>query len=144
MRRATLFSVEAWPLLTHIWRLQRALAQEAAPCIGEYGLNPKELMLLAFVEKHPYAGQLASELHLPAPSITHVLKRLERSGLIVRENDPQDLRRFLFTLTRKGREALEAGRGCLIERLRNRLSRLTPEERKVLVALLNRMLEEDA
>ncbi|HHH13102.1 MULTISPECIES: MarR family transcriptional regulator [Oceanithermus] len=136
--------MEAWPLLTRIWKLQRALAQEAAPCIGEYGLNPKELMLLAFVEKRPHAGQLARELHLPAPSVTHALKRLEKAGLIVREHDPEDLRRFLFTLTPRGQEALEAGRGCLVERLRDRLVRLAPEERATLIALLDRMLEEHA
>lgn len=137
------FSVEAWPLLTRVWRLQRALAQEATPCISAYGLNPKELMLLAFVEKRPHAGLLARDLHLPAPSVTHVLKRLERSGLITREQDPEDLRRFLFTLTPEGEQALAAGRECLVERLRNRLGRLKPEERAALLDLLDRMLEEE-
>jgi len=136
--------VEAWPLLTRIWRLQRALAQEAAPCIGAFGLNPKELMLLAFVEKRPHAGQLARELHLPAPSVTHALKRLERSGLITREHDPDDLRRFLFALTPEGQRALAAGRECLVERLRDRLGRLDPGERATLITLLDRMLEEHA
>ncbi len=136
--------MEAWPLLTRIWKLQRALAREAASCMGEHDLNPKELMLLALVEKRPHAGQLAREMRLPAPSVTHALKRLEKAGLIVREHDPEDLRRFLFALTPKGREALEAGRGCLVERLRDRLSRLNPEERATLVALLDRMLEEHA
>ncbi len=134
--------MEAWPLLTRIWRLQRALAEESEPCLAEYDLGPRELMLLAFVEHRPFAGQLARELHLPAPSVTHALKRLERAGLITRENDPADLRRFLFRLTPRGRRALAAGRACLVGRLRARLGRLTPEERETLVTLLDRVLEE--
>lgn len=137
-----LLPVEAWPLLTRIWRLQRALAEEAEPCMAEYDLSPRELMLLAYVEHRPHAGELARALHLPAPSVTHALKRLERSELITRENDPGDLRRFLFRLTPKGKRALAAGRTCLVERLRDRLGRLAPEERETLVALLDRVLEE--
>jgi len=133
--------VEAWPLLIRLWRLQRALNEEASPCMAEHGLSPRELMLLAFIEYRPHAGQLARELHLPAPSVTHSLKRLEKAGLITRKSDPGDLRRFVFRLTDEGRRALDAGRDCLIERMRERLGCLSPEERTQLIGFLDRMLE---
>jgi len=136
--------VDAWPLLTRIWRLQRALVEEATPCIAEQGLSPKDLMLLALVERIPHAGALARELHLPAPSVSHALKRLEGAGLVERRSDASDLRRFVFELTPRGREALAAGSDCLTRTMRARLARLAPAERSQLNHLLERLLEDDA
>ncbi len=128
--------VNAWPLLTRIWKLQRSLIQQASPCIDELSLSPRELMLLAFVERCPSPSGLARELRIPTPSVSHALKRLEKQGLLKRQNHPDDLRRFNFVLTRAGKAALKKGQECLQNTFRDRLSRLRPEE----VDELNRLL----
>jgi len=136
-------TVNAWPLLTRIWKLQRDLLQRATPCIDELSVSPRELMLLAFVERNPNPSGLARELRIPTPSVSHALKRLEKLGLLERQNDPNDLRRYNFALTPAGKKALEKGQICLQVSFGNGLSRLKPEEQAEFERLL-RILTEDA
>lgn len=49
--------------------------------------------------------ELVRKTHLSAPTISVSLQRMEAEGLVLRENDPQDLRTILVRLTPKGREA---------------------------------------
>ena len=136
--------MEAWSILTRIWKLQRGLVSKAAPCIGEIAISPRELMLLAFVERYPNPGRLARELRIPTPSASHALKRLEGRGLLQRQSDPADLRRFNFALTADGKAALIKGQSCLENSVRNSLSRLQPEEQAELDRLLRILTEDEA
>ncbi len=137
-------TVNAWPLLTRIWKLQRDLVQKAAPCIDELEVSPRELMLMAFVERHPNPGRLARELRIPTPSVSHALKRLENQGLLERQSDPSDLRRFSFVLTEAGRQTLEKGQECLEGSFRNSLARLKPKEQREFERLLRILTEDEA
>lgn len=47
-------------------------------------------------------GRVAREAYIPGPSLTGVLSRMERDGLVVRERDPQDQRRTVVQATAKG------------------------------------------
>jgi len=136
-------AVNAWPLLTRIWKLQRDLVQRASPCIDKLSLSPRELMLLAFVERQPSPSGLARELRIPTPSVSHALKRLEKRGFLERQGDPDDLRRFNFVLTKTGRRALEKGQECLQNSFRDSLSRLNPDEQQEFDRLLRKLTEEE-
>jgi DNA-binding MarR family transcriptional regulator len=54
--------------------------------------------------------ELAARLHLESPSVTTMIDRLERSGLIKRVADSKDRRKRLVDLTPKGRNVLD--RAC--------------------------------
>ncbi len=136
--------VNAWPLLTRIWKLQRDLVQKAAPCIDELGISPRELMLLAFVERQPNPSGLARELRIPTPSVSHALKRLENQGMLERQSDPADLRRFNFALTAAGRKALARGQDCLKNSFRGSLRRLEPDEQREFERLLRKLTEDES
>ena len=136
--------VNTWPLLVRIWKLQRGLLKQAAPCIDELGLSPRDLMLLALIERFPSPGLLARELRLPTPSVSHAMKRLEKHGFVQRQSDPDDLRRFIFALTQSGRRALVKGQECLQAGLRKNLERLDPAEQETLAHLLSKITEEPA
>ncbi|WP_457637284.1 MarR family winged helix-turn-helix transcriptional regulator [Oceanithermus sp.] len=135
--------MDAWPLLTRIWKLQRDLLQKAAPCIEELSVSPRELMLLAFVERCPSPSGLARELRIPTPSVSHALKRLEKRGLLERQTHPEDLRRFNFALTETGKSALERGQECLKKSFLDSLARLRPEEREEFDRLLYKLTEDE-
>src|SRR6185312_11566504 len=49
------------------------------------------------------AGQVAKLLHLHPSTLTGVFRRLESHELLRRRADPRDGRRFLLSLTEKGR-----------------------------------------
>lgn len=54
-------------------------------------------------------GQLADVLHLHPSTVTGLLKRLQRQGLLRRQPHPSDGRRVIVTLTEKGRRASAPG-----------------------------------
>jgi DNA-binding MarR family transcriptional regulator len=53
---------------------------------------------------------LADEAMLSPAGITHLVTRLERDGLVTREVDPADRRKWFTVLTHKGDRALHAAR----------------------------------
>jgi homoprotocatechuate degradation regulator HpaR len=52
-------------------------------------------------------GRVAREAYILGPSLTGVLTRMERDGLIGRERDPADQRRTVVQATAKGRKLVE-------------------------------------
>lgn len=85
------------------------------------------------------AQTLAREAHLDAATMTGVLDRLEAKGLLRREKDAIDRRAVRIVLTPAGRD-LEAP--LLQVRLKNNeiaLAGLSPNERKQLLGLLERV-----
>ena len=52
-------------------------------------------------------GRVAREAFILGPSLTGVLARMERDGLIQRQRDPQDARRTVVQATDKGLRLVE-------------------------------------
>jgi homoprotocatechuate degradation regulator HpaR len=52
-------------------------------------------------------GRVAREAYILGPSLTGVLARMERDGLVRRERDPADQRRTVVEATAKGRKMVE-------------------------------------
>ncbi|NLG93366.1 MAG: MarR family transcriptional regulator [Clostridiales bacterium] len=61
--------------------------------------------ILAYVEKHEKCTQreLADTLQVSPPSIATSVKRMQKTGLLEKENDENDLRRTRISITEKGR-----------------------------------------
>ncbi len=92
---------------------------------------PKALLLL---EITPGNGEnpkhLSRELNLENSSMTGLLDRLEKKGLIIRERDPKDRRGILVSLTAEGVQARETIKS-LVEELDQKLrDALSPDEIK--------------
>ena len=134
--------MRTWSFLTRLWRLQRRLLERAKPCLQREGIDPKRFFLLAQIERGNRPSELAQALHLPPPSVSHLLGGLEEAGLIVRRPNPSDRRSTLLELTPAGRERLAAARACLEAASEAALARLKEDEREELVRLLERLEEE--
>jgi DNA-binding MarR family transcriptional regulator len=79
---------------------------------------------------------LADAEAVAQPSMTTLVTRLERDGLVERAADPIDARAVLVALTPRGRERLEKRRRARTARLQERLDGLTGEERAAVAAAL--------
>ena len=108
--------------------------------ISAFGLDSKELFLLAEIDEHPYPAELAAELVMPKATVTLYLKRLEAAGFVRREIDPADLRRHRLLLTPAGRQAATDGLALLSAAFDKRLARLTVAQRNDLKKLLEQIL----
>lgn len=109
----------------------RALADDGTP--------PGQAMLLRLLAMHDGATQreLADMLHLSAPTVTAMLKRMERGGSIARTPDPHDQRVTRVSLTPAGREKELLLHRVLAARIGRLLAGMADEDRLELARLLD-------
>lgn len=83
----------------------RAMTQAYAPVLAPLGLTyPQYLVMLALWEADGVAVKdLGARLHLDSGTLTPLLKRLERAGLLARRRDDRDERVVRIALTPAGR-----------------------------------------
>lgn len=75
--------------------------------VGEADLHFGQLPILGALSRLGPSSQkdIASELHVTAPSITNSVKRMEKKGLLTCEVSEEDRRSHVLRLTEKGIEA---------------------------------------
>jgi DNA-binding MarR family transcriptional regulator len=82
---------------------------------------------------------LAARESVTQPAMTQLVSRLQDSGLVSREPDPDDGRVVRVVITDEGRAMLAARRAERTERLAVLLARISPEHRAALAAALPAM-----
>ena len=92
------------------------------PVLEPMGLtHPQYLVMLALWERSPRSlRELSDLLHLDPGTLSPLVKRLERAGLVARSRDARDERNLALTLTadgRKLRRQAEKVPGAIIGRL---------------------------
>jgi len=83
---------------------------------------------------------LAEQLRRAPATVTVMLKRMEASGYVRREADPNDLRSLRVYLTNQGRSALKDLREVFQELEHQAQEGFTPEETQLMSALAQRMI----
>ncbi|ARU18370.1 MarR family winged helix-turn-helix transcriptional regulator [Croceicoccus marinus] len=83
------------------------------PMLEPLGLTYSQyLVMLVLWEREPVTvGELQSCLRLDVGTLSPMLKRMERAGLVTRIRDPRDERRVLIAPTPKGRDLKIEARG---------------------------------
>lgn len=86
-------------------------AREAAmsrfrPMLREHGLTEQQWRTVRTISAYEGidASELARRSFLLSPSLTRILQFLQRENIIHRSSDPNDQRRSVFVLTRKGQK----------------------------------------
>jgi len=87
---------------------------------------------------------LARECDMDCGAMTRMLDRLEQKQLLQRQRSDTDRRVVNLALTDKGREAAAAIPPVIRDELARHLHDFSPEETRLLVSMLNRMLENGA
>jgi homoprotocatechuate degradation regulator HpaR len=74
------------------------------PSLREHGLSDQQWRVLRVLGEHGVVetGRVAREAYILGPSLTGVLARMERDGLVRRERDSEDQRRTVVQATAKG------------------------------------------
>jgi len=129
-----------------IWALHHSLQTTSKRMKTAIGVTGPQRLVIRIVARFPGipAGEIAQLLHVHPSTLTGILKRLERHGLIRRRPDPKDARRAFLGITEKGRRIDASGVGTVeaaVERVISRTPRATLEgAREVLKALANSLL----
>lgn len=79
------------------------------PNLREHGLTDQQWRVLRVLgeRRATDAGTIAQEAYLLGPSLTGVLARMERDGLVKRTRDTQDARRTQVQATAKGKRMVQ-------------------------------------
>ncbi|MGD9720199.1 MAG: MarR family winged helix-turn-helix transcriptional regulator [Pirellulales bacterium] len=107
----------------------------------DYGLTSPQLAMLREIMggQNVTPGTLAAALHLSQPTVTGILGRLERRGLIRRERSPSDRRSILAIVTDAGKELAETAPPLLRDRFRRELAQLNADEQANILVILDRV-----
>ena len=91
-----------------LYTASRLITQAYTPMLSELGITyPQYLVLMVLWEKERQpVNDIAHRLLLETNTVTPLLQRMEKQGLIVRKKGEQDKRQQIVSLTEKG-EAME-------------------------------------
>ncbi|MEO6085238.1 MAG: MarR family transcriptional regulator [Umezawaea sp.] len=107
----------------------------------EHGITSQQGQLLCVLMAQPYGmGELGSILGLAKSSLTGLVDRTERNGLVRREPDPRDMRAVRVALTPRGSELAEEFYDETCRRVDELPAGLDNTERETLAHLLGRVV----
>lgn len=106
-------------LCFRLYTASRLVTQAYRPLLEPLGLTyPQYIVMMALWERdNQLVGDLCRRLMLETNTLTPLLQRMERQGLVVRTRGIADGRRTLVSLTRKGRALEEQAKevpACLV------------------------------
>jgi DNA-binding MarR family transcriptional regulator len=111
------------------------------------GIPAAQLSALSVLMGGPRTlGEMATAEQVRPPTMSTLVRDMERAGLVRRSGDADDARVVRLEMTPKGRRVLAKGRELRIAGIERRIRRLRPEEAGTVadaVAIVERMLKDD-
>lgn len=135
---------DAIDFLRVVWAVDHALQRRSKSMAATLGITGPQRLVLRIIGRYPsiHAKQLAEILHLHASSLTALLKRLERRGLIRRWADERDRRRWLLGLTRQGQALNRATPGTIEAAVQRMLATTARRDLDVARVVLGKLARE--
>lgn len=134
-------------VVSRIGRVDGHIAVELDSLFEQHGLTAPGFAVLVTLARLNETGgvsqrRLMDELGLTSGTVSVRMDRLEEMGLIRRAPDPEDKRNTRITLTTEGRALFERIVPDHLDNERRLLAALSDPERKLLAALLGKLLVE--
>lgn len=125
-------------LLQNLARIARTRLGEV---LASHGIHPGQdsLLLALWSEPGLKPGALAERLQVEPATITRMISRLERGGLVRRERDPDDGRAWRITATDRSRLLEPVVRQAWLHLDQLCLETLGPEDSAQLLTMLRRL-----
>jgi DNA-binding MarR family transcriptional regulator len=116
------------------------------PYFARYGISRSQWSVLRALHRSATSGvaglrltDLSEQLLIRPPSVTGVIDRLERIGLVAREQMPDDLRARRVCLTPRGRQMVNRVLQAHSEQIDSVMGALTSNQQRELNGLLSRL-----
>lgn len=136
---------EGYEVTGRIVRLAQVIETKRSEQLASYGLTPGEFDVLATVRRIDHGegvnpGTFLESLVITSGGLSKRLDRLETSGLIERNQDPNDRRGTLIRLTQRGLELIDEVLPIVVESETEEIkSRLTGRQLEQAAVLLRRL-----
>jgi DNA-binding MarR family transcriptional regulator len=131
-----------WPMLLMI-KLGRITMHRFTQALEPYGIRPRHVAALIELRDRGELTQqsLCGQLHLDPTNLVTVLNELEDRGYATRRRDPEDRRRHLVEVSKKGIAVVEKVSEVMDGVEEELLEGLDPEERRELEGSLTSIWE---
>jgi DNA-binding MarR family transcriptional regulator len=123
-------------------RIIRAVDLRSRFLVNRYGLTGPQLVVLRELSRQGEvpAGELTKAVHLSQATVTGIIDRLEKRGLVHRGRSERDKRCVLVRLTPTGRDVLTRAPPLLHESFVSELNKLRDWERTQILSSLQRVV----
>lgn len=128
--------------LFRIWlKASNAVVTNIKNDIESHKINSENFMILELLySKGPHPVQKISEVFsIPSGSITYVVDKLEKKGLVERKPNPNDRRASNVVLTKEGRALFDEIFPKHVATISENLSFISKEEKEQLIDLLKKI-----
>src|SRR3954453_18804166 len=131
-----------WPTLLLI-KLGRITMHRFTEALAPYGIRPRHVAALIELRDHGELTQqgLCGHLHLDPTNLVAILNELEKRGYATRRRDPDDRRRHLVEVSKKGLAVIDKVSAVMDGVEDDLLAGLEPAERVQVEALLTSFWE---
>lgn len=135
-------------VLISLRRIIQAIDLHSRQLARQHGITTPQLIILKQIEgqKTITVSEVAKQVSLKQATVTDILNRLERKGLVVRQKDTDDRRRVLVKETDLGKKLLEAAPSPLQETFLEKFENLEDWEQNMILTslqLLGTMMADD-
>jgi len=130
-------------ILAALRRIIRAVDLQSRQLVRSHGLTGPQALLLKeiMLAGELTVGQLADRVSLSQATVTDILMRLEKRGLVERQRSREDKRRVLVHITVAGRRLMKHSLPLLQEAFLDKLNQLQEWEQTQLLASLQRLAD---
>lgn len=130
-------------MLISLRKITQAISLHSRDLNRRYGLTGPQLVILNEIANHQALSvtKLAQLISLSQATVTDILNRLGKKGLVERTRDDIDRRRVMIQLTAKCREILSKAPPALQETFVERYTRLPEWEQLMILSSLKRIVD---
>lgn len=127
-----------------LWQLDHALNKRSRRLLRVLGVTAPQRFIIRVIALKPGStpSQIARYLHVTPATVTRVVQRMEESGFLRRETDPDDSRRVLLNLTAKARRIEEKAGGSGESPISRVLARAPASRVQETALMLGALIEE--
>lgn len=127
-----------------LWAVDHRLQSVSKQIAARLGVTGPQRLVVRFVGLFPgvTSGRLSELLHLHPSTLTGVVQRLQRHGLLARRPDPADGRRALLRLTPAGQRLARASGPTVEVAIQHALARRSLAEIEATRSVLGSVAEE--
>jgi DNA-binding MarR family transcriptional regulator len=128
-------------ILIALRRIVRAIDQHSRRLAQDYGLTGPQLVILRELVRNGemHAAELAENISLSHATVTDILNRLEKRGLVARKRSLTDRRRIMVTATKRARVLISQSPPLLQETFSTQLEQLQDWELTQTLSVLQRV-----
>ncbi len=128
-------------ILLAVRKIMRAIDMHSSHLARQYGLTSPQLICLKKLadDGNITPGALAKSVHLSHATVTGIINRLEKKGLVERKRSTEDGRSFQIEITDSGLSMVKSSPSMLQEHFIAELSKLKDWEKSMVLSSLQRV-----